>query len=78
MMAIMASGSRTEKLRDVRSPTLVIHGSADNLVNPSGGRRTAEAIPDARFELIDGMGHDYPPQLWDRIVELVTQHARGS
>jgi pimeloyl-ACP methyl ester carboxylesterase len=77
LMAIMAGGTRTEKLRSVRTPTLVIHGSADKLIDPSGGRRTAEVIPDARFELIDGMGHDYPPELWDRIVELVSQHARG-
>ena len=45
-------------------PTLVIHGSADTLIDPIGGRRTAELIPGARFELIEGMGHDYPPRLW--------------
>ena len=44
---------------------------------PSGGRRTAELIPGARFELIEGMGHDYPPQYWDRLVSLVTEHARA-
>ena len=48
------------------------------LIDPSGGRRTAEAIPGARFVLIDGMGHDYPPQLWDQIVHLVTQHAHAA
>ncbi|MCU1389873.1 MAG: hypothetical protein JWL72_3211, partial [Ilumatobacteraceae bacterium] len=36
--------------------------------------RTAELIPGARFELIAGMGHDYPPQLWDLWVDLVTGH----
>jgi len=75
MMAIISGGSRTEALRDVRIPALVIHGTADNLVNWSGGQRTAEAIPGARFELIDGMGHDYPPELWDTLVDLVTGHA---
>jgi pimeloyl-ACP methyl ester carboxylesterase len=78
MMAIISRGSRTEELRDVRTPALVIHGNADNLVNWSGGQRTAEAIPGARFELIDGMGHDYPPQLWDTLVDLVTGHARAT
>jgi pimeloyl-ACP methyl ester carboxylesterase len=78
MMAIIAGGSRTEKLRGVRTPTLVIHGRADNLVHWSGGQRTAEVIPGARFELIEGMGHDYPPELWDTIVELVTAHARST
>ena len=78
MVAVMASGSRTAALRRVGVPALVIHGDADKLVDPSGGRRTAEAIPGARFELIEGMGHDYPPQYWDRLVALVTGHARGA
>ena len=56
------------------TPTLVIHGSADTLITPSGGERTAELIPGARFELIEGMGHDYPPQLWDTWVDLVCGH----
>ena len=42
---------------------------------PSGGRRTAEAVPGARFELIEGLGHDYPPAYWDTIVGLVAEHA---
>jgi pimeloyl-ACP methyl ester carboxylesterase len=77
-MAIFTASSRTEALRQVRVPTLVLHGTEDKLVDPSGGRRTAEAVPGARFVLIDGMGHDYPPQLWDQIVQLVTQHARAA
>ena len=73
-----ASGSRADGLRSVRVPTLVIHGSADTLIDPSGGRRTAELVPGARFELIEGMGHDYPPQLWERWVDLVTEHAAAA
>ena len=42
-------------------PALVMHGDCDTLIDQSGGRRTAELIPGARFELIEGMGHDYPP-----------------
>jgi pimeloyl-ACP methyl ester carboxylesterase len=76
VMAIAASGSRTAALADVDVPTLVLHGSADTLIDPSGGRRTAEVISGARFVLLDGMGHDYPPEYWDRIVDLVTAHAR--
>ncbi|MGO9557569.1 MAG: alpha/beta fold hydrolase [Acidimicrobiales bacterium] len=75
LIAIMASGSRTAALRNVSVPTLVLHGSADTLIDPSGGRRTAEVIPGARLELLEGMGHDYPPQYWEPIVELVTAHA---
>ena len=75
IMAVTASGSRADGLRTVRVPTLVMHGSADKLIDPSGGRRTAELIPGARFVLIEGMGHDYPQAYWDEWVELVTDHA---
>jgi pimeloyl-ACP methyl ester carboxylesterase len=78
MTAIIAAGNRTVALGDVRLPALVLHGDADRLVDPSGGRRTAEAIPGARFVLIEGMGHDYPPEYWDRLVSLVTEHARAA
>jgi pimeloyl-ACP methyl ester carboxylesterase len=74
MMAIMASGSRTTALASIDVPTLVLHGDADTLIDPSGGRRTAESIPGARFVLIEGMGHDYPPSYWDQIVDLVRAH----
>ena len=77
-MAISGASSRTAALHDVTIPALVVHGTADRLVDPSGGRRTAEAIPGARFVLIDGMGHDYPPQLWDELVQLIADHARSS
>ena len=78
MTAIVGAGSRTAALGKVRVPALVLHGDADTLVDPSGGRRTAEAIPGARFVLIEGMGHDYPPEYWDQLVSLVTQHARAA
>jgi pimeloyl-ACP methyl ester carboxylesterase len=74
MMAIMASGSRTKALGGVRVPALVLHGDADTLVDPSGGHRTAEAIRGARFVLLEGMGHDYPPQYWDRVIDEVREH----
>ena len=77
-MAIASGDSRTAALREVRIPALVLHGSEDKLIDPSGGRRTAEAIPGARFVLLDGMGHDYPPAYWDQIVQLVTKHARAA
>ena len=78
MIAVMASPRRTEDLRSVRIPALVMHGDADRLVDISGGRRTAELIPGARFEVLEGMGHDYPPEYWDRWVKLVTEHARAA
>jgi pimeloyl-ACP methyl ester carboxylesterase len=75
MVAIMASGSRTEALRSVVVPTLVLHGDQDRLVDISGGRRTADSIAGARFVVMEGMGHDYPPDYWDRWVNLVADHA---
>lgn len=75
-MAVGRSGSRAEHLPDVTTPTLVIHGDRDTLIMPVGGQRTAELIPGARFVLIEGMGHDYPPQLWRRWVDLVAGHIR--
>ena len=75
LLAIMASGSRAEALADLEVPTLVIHGDADTLVTPSGGRRTAELVPDAELLVIEGMGHDLPPALWSQVVEAVTRNA---
>ena len=77
LQAVMRASSRTEGLREVELPTLVLHGSADTLIDPSGGRRTAEAVPGARFVEIEGMGHDYPRVFWDRWVALVAEHALG-
>jgi pimeloyl-ACP methyl ester carboxylesterase len=74
--AILASGSRTEDLRKLDIPTLVVHGTVDNLVAPSGGERTAEVIPDAKLLMIEGMGHDLPRPLWDQFVDAVAAHAQ--
>lgn len=74
--AIVASGDRTAKLREVRVPTLVIHGESDPLINVSGGKATAEAIPDAELLLFPGMGHELPRQLWPAIADAIIAHAR--
>jgi pimeloyl-ACP methyl ester carboxylesterase len=76
--AVGASPSRVEALGRLNVPSLVVHGDADRLVPLDGGRATAAAIPGARFEVVAGMGHDYPPQFWDRLVELVTTHATAA
>jgi pimeloyl-ACP methyl ester carboxylesterase len=78
IMGVMASGSRAEGLRQVQVPMLVLHGSADTLIDPSGGRRTAELVPGAQLVLLEGMGHDYPEAYWDRWVDLVTGHAAAA
>jgi pimeloyl-ACP methyl ester carboxylesterase len=75
LVAILASGDRTEALRRLDVPTLVIHGTDDALIDVSGGKATAEAIPGAELELIEGMGHDLPGELWPRFVDLIAANA---
>ena len=74
--AITSSGDRTKHLRAVRAPTLVIHGDSDPLVRPAAGRALAKAIPGAEFELVEGMGHDMPPDLFERFADAVVRTAR--
>jgi pimeloyl-ACP methyl ester carboxylesterase len=78
MKAVMADGSRADALRQVDLPFLVLHGSRDTLIDPSGGRRTAELIPGARYVEIDGMGHDYPPPVWKEWVTTWSEFAHES
>ncbi|MFT4299610.1 MAG: alpha/beta hydrolase [Aeromicrobium sp.] len=75
MMAILTQPDRTEALGALTMPATVIHGTADRLVHPSGGKATAEAIPDAELHLIEGMGHDLPPELWDTLIDAITATA---
>ena len=76
--AVLGSGSLLHYDRQITAPTVVIHGKADQLMRPSGGRAIARAIKGARLVLIDGMGHDLPEQLWDQIVgELKTNFAEA-
>ncbi|MFI6604699.1 alpha/beta fold hydrolase [Nonomuraea sp. NPDC050536] len=74
-VAVLASGDRTARLRHLRVPTLVIHGTADLMIDVSGGRATAAAIPGANLVIIDGLGHSLPLELWPEfathIAELV-------
>lgn len=72
--AIIASGSRADELRELRVPTLVIHGLDDTLITPSGGERTAELIPGARLLLVEDMGHDRPRELWPLLLEAILEH----
>nr|WP_295930604.1 alpha/beta hydrolase [uncultured Dyadobacter sp.] len=74
-VAVVKSGDRTEGLSALNVPTLVMHGTADKMIDVSGGRATAAAVPGAELVLYDGVGHGFPKQLWpefaDRIVGLV-------
>jgi pimeloyl-ACP methyl ester carboxylesterase len=81
-IASVASGDRTERLRGLDVPTLVIHGLADRMCDVSGGRATAAAIPGAELVLIEGMGHNLPPglrgELAGRIAAFVWRAEAGA
>jgi pimeloyl-ACP methyl ester carboxylesterase len=74
LAAILAHGNRAPKLAAVRAPTLVIHGDADPLVPLEGGQDTADAIPGAELLVIEGMGHDLPPELWPHFASAIARH----
>ncbi|MEP4147870.1 MAG: alpha/beta hydrolase [Halioglobus sp.] len=74
LAAIMASGSRVKLLKNITAPTLVIHGRDDALVPLECGIDTARHIPDARLEIIEGMGHNLPEALMPRLLELIAGH----
>ena len=77
--AVLGSGSLKRYDRQITAPTVVIHGRADKLMRPAGGRAIAAAIPGARLVLFDGMAHDLPEALWDDIIgELVITFAAFS
>jgi pimeloyl-ACP methyl ester carboxylesterase len=71
LAAVAGSGDRTERLRELDVPTLVVHGEDDPLIGVSGGRATAAAIPGAELVTIPGMGHDLPHAVWNRVVGAI-------
>ncbi|WP_428949938.1 alpha/beta fold hydrolase [Streptomyces sp. cg35] len=73
--AMILSGSRADALRELRVPTLVIHGLDDTLIDPSGGKRTAELVPGAELLLVPDMGHDRPRELWPDLIDAVVAHS---
>ncbi len=78
LLAIIADGSRVERLKTIKVPTLVVHGGADPLVPKEGSEDIARHIPGARLEIIEEMAHDLPPSQVDRMVDLIAGHATAS
>ena len=77
MVAIAADGTRAAALAKVTAPTLVLHGRADPLVPMACGEDTARRIPGARFESIEGMGHDLPPGVVERLLAHLIPHFKA-
>ena len=77
LVAITASGDHCAMLQGLRVRTLVIHGAADPLVPVECGIDTASQIDGAQLEVIEGMGHDIPDALIERLIALIDAHAHG-
>lgn len=75
MLAVLTQPDRTKRLAEIDVPVTVIHGLSDRLVNRSGGRATAKAIPGAEHLEIEGMGHDLPVQLYDTFIDAIAKTA---
>lgn len=75
MAAVLSAGDREEELASLTQPTLVVHGTVDPLIAPSGSERLAELIPGAELLLLEGLAHDFPPHFWAPVIESVTQLA---
>ncbi len=75
LAAIIASGDRTAEVREITAPTLVVHGTADPLVRPSGGRATARAIRGSKLLRIERMGHDLPRAIWPQLIDAIAENA---
>jgi pimeloyl-ACP methyl ester carboxylesterase len=73
--AILAAGDRTGALGQVRVPTLVIHGTEDQVIGVSGGEATAAAIPGARLLVVPGLGHELPPGFWPTLADALVENA---
>jgi pimeloyl-ACP methyl ester carboxylesterase len=74
LAAITAQPDRTAQLGELLMPVLVIHGEEDPLIDPSGGRATAAAIPGSQLKLIPGMGHNLPPELFGEFTADLETH----
>lgn len=78
MAAIIDDGERTRMLRQIKAPTLVLHGEDDPLIPVAHGHATAAAIPGATIRTIPGWGHDIPLELVDELADAIAQHARAA
>ena len=71
-------GYNTEKIQrpGLKIPTLVIHGDSDRMVDVSGGRATAEAVPHAELHIYKGLGHGFPKALWEDMAVLIAENVK--
>jgi pimeloyl-ACP methyl ester carboxylesterase len=75
LAAALAAVDRTEALRSLRVPTVVVHGDADKIVGVDGGEATAAAVPGARLHRIPGLGHELPRGVWATLADAIAANA---
>jgi pimeloyl-ACP methyl ester carboxylesterase len=75
LAAALAAGDRTEALRSLRVPALVVHGEVDRIIGVDGGEATAAAIPGARLLRVPGLGHELPPGAWATVADAIADNA---
>ncbi len=73
--AIHAAPSRLAALRRLRIPILLIHGELDPVLPLENARRTIAAVPDAKLLVLDGIGHELPPEIWPEVIDAVSELA---
>jgi pimeloyl-ACP methyl ester carboxylesterase len=78
MLAILAADDRRAALRRLGVPAVVVHGTVDPLVVPRGGFETAQALRNAEYLPIEGMGHDLPRGAWPRIIDAIERATQRS
>lgn len=78
LMALLAEGNRTMRLRQLFVPTLVIHGLADPLIPVAAGKEIAAMVRQARFLGLPGMGHDLPKRYWETMAKAISQHCHSA
>ena len=76
LAAVVAQPNRSDSLRRLRVPALVMHGLNDPLVAPSGGMALAKRLRNSRFVGFQGMGHDLPRDLWPEFADHISALVR--
>jgi pimeloyl-ACP methyl ester carboxylesterase len=72
--ALFANRYDERAIKSITAPTLVIHGSADPLIPLRHAYYTAKILPDATLLIIEGMGHEFPPEVWPQVIDAIVQH----
>ncbi len=77
LMAILDAGDRTDAVRTIKAPTLVLHGRDDTLIPPEHGEFTAQTIQGAKLVVYEGMEHNIPDPIKPLMIEEIDEMIKG-